>query len=486
MNKVNYTEIAINKNKDFCEDVKKATIKFFESDHLLFPLHKDEIREVKYIRLPENDYFYIFEKKGKVINVYWEMIHDFEKDKKDLDHLYYGIQCMKEKKDEIYSFEKVMTINLFEQEHSVEDILEQFNIMLTKFEEENNQEMIKKVKQVIEYTKTNSEDFLSNALLTSSSIDAILNYNKLLSKYVGMKEYSHDFYLSLADEPTKISAKYLSDWIVKKNYLKKMCDAHGFTKENRFEFNDLDNHVWIQDGNLFLDDQNCTFYFEGNDDNNFTVYFLHTEYSSVEDEMAKLNNHLNNKKDVFFEHTVLVVKDGKVIYASDSSLMYVFKLDIRYSVEAMRNKGLEEVKYDKDIYSYEYQRDYFYTQYGMNELSFLMHTFLTLGGGADYNSEKGCFEYSDIGYLETLRKEENSRINKKPSHKIVYQPEFISIEKVEKLNKDWFDAFKYFVKMFKENEYYSVFYEDKDKAISSRQLALDKLKMIENNIQMIG
>ena len=50
MNKVNYTEIAINKNKDFCEDVKKATIKFFESDHLLFPLHKDEIREVKYIR----------------------------------------------------------------------------------------------------------------------------------------------------------------------------------------------------------------------------------------------------------------------------------------------------------------------------------------------------------------------------------------------------------------------------------------------------
>lgn len=486
MNKVNYTEIAINKNKDFCEDVKKATIKFFESDHLLFPLHKDEIREVKYIRLPENDYFYIFEKKGKVLNVYWEMIHDFEKDKKDLEHLYYGLQCMKEKKDEIYSFEKVMAINLFKQDHSVEDILEQFNIMLERFEAENNQEMIKKVKQVIEYTKNNSDDFLANALLTSSSIDAILSYNRLLAKYVGMKEYSHDFYLSLADEPTKINAEYLSDWIVKKNYLKKMCDVHGFTKENKFEFNDLDNHVWVQDNHLFINDQNCTFYFEGNDDNNFTVYFLHTEYSSVEDEMVKLNTYLNGKKDGFFEHTVLDVKDGKVIYASDSSLMYVFKLDIRYSVEAMRNEGLEEVKYDKDIYSYEYQRDYFYTKYGMNELSFLMRTFLTLGGGADYKSEKGCFEYSDIEYLETLKKEEDSRINKKPSHKTVYQPEFISVEQVGKtLNKDWYEAFKHLVKMFSENNYYSVFYEEKDKAISARQQTLDKLKEIENKIRLM-
>lgn len=483
MNKVNYTEIAINKNKDFCEAVKKATIKFFESDNLLLHLHKDEIREVKYIRLPENDFFYIFEKKGRVLNVYWEMIHDFEKDKKDFDHLYYGIQCMKEKKDEIYSFEKVMTINLFEQDHNVEDVLEQFNLILKKFEAENNQEMIKKAKQVIEYTKNNNDDFLANALLTSSSIDAILNYNKLLAKYVGMKEYSHDFYLSLADEPTKMSANYLSDWIIKKNYLKKMCDTHGFTKENKFEFNDLDNHVWVQDNNLFLDDQNCTFYFQGNDDNNFTVYFLHTEYSSVEDEMAKLNNHFNGKKDGFFEHTVLVVKDGKVIYASDSSLMYVFKLDIRYSVEAMRNEGLEEVKYDKDIYSYEYQRDYFYTQYGMNELSFLMHTFLTLGGGADYNSKKGSFEYDNVIYLENLKEEKNSRLNIKPSHTVVYQWGYIGMDKgKKKLNKDWYDAFKHFVKMFKENEYLSVIYKNKDDAVAAYKYMAGLLEKVEKNI----
>lgn len=483
MNEINYTELAINQNKDFCEDVKKATIKFFESDNLLFPLHKDEIREVKYIRLPENDFFYIFEKKGRSLNVYWEMIHDFEKDKKDLEHLYYGIQCMKEKKDEIYSFEKVITISLFEQEHRVEDIIEQFNIMLEHYEAENNQEKIKKVKQIIEYAKNNSNDLLTNVLLTSSSIDAILNYNKLLAKYVGMKEYSHDFYLSLADEPTKISAKYLSDWVVKKNYLKKMCDVHGFTKENRFEFNDLDNHVWVQDNNLFLDDQNCTFYFEGNDDNNFTVYFLHTEYSSVEDEMVKLNNNLNGKKDGFFEHTVLVVKDGKVVYASDSSLMYVFKLDIRYSVEAMKNEGLEEVKYDKDIYSYKYQRDYFYTQYGMNELSFLMHTFLTLGGGADYNSKKGAFEYNNVIYLENLKEEKNSRLNTKPSHRVTYQSGYIGMDKgKKKLNKEWYDAFKHFVKMFKENEYLSVIYENKDSAVAAYKHMVGLLEEVEKNI----
>ena len=71
--------------------------------------------------------------------------------------------------------------------------------------------------------------------------------------------------------------------------------------------------------------------------------------------------------------------------------MECLELDIDYSKRAMINEKVLEINYPVDITSYEYQKNYYHHCYGLNEFEFIAQAMMTLGGGFDYDRNKGAF-----------------------------------------------------------------------------------------------
>ncbi len=136
--------------------------------------------------------------------------------------------------------------------------------------------------------------------------------------------------------------------------------------------------------------------------------------------------------------------------------------------------GSASANFDVDIRSYAYLRDYYYTEYGYDEFQFLTQTFLTLGGGFDYDEDKGIFYDSDVSYLTDLKQDPNKRDGVKTSFNYCYPKEDLDYTN---LSDEWLDGLIYMVHVLKTDKPTPFVYADQfDEAVSFFENVISELQ----------
>lgn len=451
----NHVSHAVNQSNAFKDAMRESLLKMFERDDILKTVHSDDVRVAKAFRL--GNIIHVFEcMAGGEITAYQDQCYDFEGDKSLEAHLQYGLSSMREKSKEIYSWHNVFsTKNEFSEVAMNSEKMALLEKMLADMEEKDLVQHAAMKNIMAMFSK------VGGFVKTTSSIESLMLLNEILAEHAGMERFSFEFYLSLAESAKEDAQQKINDVVAKRSFMERVCREQGFNTENRFEYNDLDNHVWLDGESLVLSDQNCTFLFVG-DNKNFTVYYLPTEYSGYEEEKEKFKALLDEGKLSrsidFFDRVVLQVKEGVVEYSNPGSLTYCFDLDVEFSVKAFEREGLGKAEYDVDVHTYAYQRDYHFSRHGVGEVNFILRTFLLLGAGQEYDEEKGLISYS-FPYIEGMKQEQNARDVSPEDVKAYYQASGVEhiLKPIKYLNEEWLDAFNFMVDFIEKHNIYSEF-----------------------------
>ena len=156
--------------------------------------------------------------------------------------------------------------------------------------------------------------------------------------------------------------------------------------------------------------------------------------------------------------------------------MYVLNMDLEFSFKAMRQDGYGDKEYPVDVYSYEYQKNYYYTKYGVDEFNFLAQAFLTSSGGFDYDKEKGALIDDSVIYLENIEVEDQSKQMKQTSFN------YCCPKKISHLNEDWLKGLKYMVSVLKtDRPLPSVFEGDNPEDAVNKAIAYYDIKIAKLN-----
>ena len=221
-----------------------------------------------------------------------------------------------------------------------------------------------------------------------------------------------------------------------------------YTKENQFEYNDLDNYIWHQDGYILIEDQNIIFVCKFIDADNFKINSIIID--EIPDDYTKeeyIDYSIKNFECVScVKNNILMYENGKISFI-DESFYYIFELDIVYGINAIEeelgNSYLEDS--DIDTTSVKYMRDYLYTLYDYNRFAFCNQVFLTLGSEYDYYPDKGSYESGSYQYRNDLK---DCPLDCKAS-KNLYGP-FNDYIKISYLNDEWKEELKWFYNKIKE------------------------------------
>lgn len=328
---INYIEIAITKNKKFKDELTSASLAFFDK---LPTYYKKEDRELKVFRNTENTKLYMLEKQKNRINIFLDNIESFQSDNSTDDLMKYPKMSVDSNKP-IYSYkllsvpakiEEIDNKNLFDELEKLGDAV--------KKEIEAFKKMFKKELSEDPYFLANMKE---QSFTSTSGLSDLKNLIEVFHKNNCIEnKYSDEFLKTLAKELLPEVKMGLSDFIESIELLKKSSIENGFNSEqSAFEFNDLDNHVWLKDDKLIITDQNCGFYVDMINKDNFDIYFLEKEYKDTMEEIARVENCIKSNKINQIDSTILSVKDGEVVFA-DNQLLYVLELDVHFSVEAMQ------------------------------------------------------------------------------------------------------------------------------------------------------
>lgn len=472
---------SLKKETTFINDVKKASVKFFEKGKLE-TLYQSDNREVKAYRDDKENLIYVFDKNKNKLTINVEKIYDFNKDSSIKEILHWQYKEDKKNKgvlrDDLY-MSQILDFNI--EESAVLSLKADDDLT---FLEKITNIKIDSISELMAAIKLGKKGVNNSSSLISCSTDMadLQAYTDLLhEKAYNHTKYSNEFFHNLTIDAFSQYQKFIPDWVIGMNGMIDACDNEKHTTyDTAFEYNDLDNHVWIEDKNtLVVTSQNVGFYFKLEDSNNFTVYFLQKEYRDVEEEIKRINNSLNDGTIHPLKDVALTVKNG-TITSLNYSLMYCFELDMQFSVQAMKDEGIFNHKYPVDITSYEYQKNYYYHKFGMNEFNFIAQAMMTLGGGFDYDKKNGIFVDSSVKYIPNLPVAEDTR-NETITKFSYFYPKEISY-----LNKDWLNALKYAVEVLKRDNPTPVVMKSKDKekefkeAITTYEKIIEKLESKKN------
>jgi len=467
---------ALRNETQYLENIFNATEKFFNESKDLELLWDKKGRQLKAYRDDKNKLIYLIDKNGKNLTIYSDEIHDFNKKEPTKAIIYFDI--MTENGRKLKDIYKHKILEFGEQKGPIREDIDLKETLKQVFADKA-EEMFKSFKFLFGDNFIKNAEFLEYVGLTqkidcTSDISSINKYSKLLNKLQYMeKEYPIDFFENLNAESHKEILVKIPGLVTNIKFLIKMCEEHNFkTRKNAFEFNDADNYVWLEKGKLTVTSQNVGFYFDIYDDNNFTVYFLNKEYNSVTKEINRINKAIKEGTLDKLGDIVLQITNGKLT-AFNQSYMYCFELDVDYSAKAMEENGLGQQEFPVDITSYQYQKDYYCHRFGITEFEFLAQAFLTLGGGADYNKEKGEFVFSDIKYVPNLPEAPNTRNEKTTKFN------YCAPKKVSYLNSEWLEGLKYMVEVLKNDRPIPVVHysQSKEKAVE------EAIKMYEGVIK---
>lgn len=110
--------------------------------------------------------------------------------------------------------------------------------------------------------------------------------------------------------------------------------------KNKFEFNDLDNHVWLQNDKICFTSQNFAFV-STKQHNDWSVYITPTydksfkNLLSIKSLISKINDNLINNID----NTAIKIIDGKVDF-TDHSMTSIFMGELSYTLDALEEENI--------------------------------------------------------------------------------------------------------------------------------------------------
>lgn len=464
-----YQPINLNQHPDFTSDIRKGITSLYDSISEVYI--KNKLREIKIVQQEHN--LYILEKTDTTIGVYQVEIHSFDKDR---------------------SLNNLLTYIPFDRDQMYCELIAVFPII--EYKKMTNDEFIKNFEEIYPGNSKRNKDLINelakNGFTSKYSISNYLNQKDNLNisslAYVirDLCDYlvehnfmksnkDENFYLSLMKAENISQDFQIPDYDKKIEYFVQKCVESKFTSKNPFEFNDGDNNVFLHKNHLIITDQNCGFYFEIKDKENISVYFLDKEYKSTIKEINRMSKSISNGTIDKIKDIVWEIKDGKTVFFNPV-FMHVLDLDFKYSLIAMQDHGLGNIDYEKDVTSYQYQKDYYYTTFGLTEFQFLVQTFLTLGGGFEYDKEAGKFVDKGVKYLPNLKKEKERQTKPYTEFSYCYPTEFSN------LNKDWHNGLKYLIEVLEHDRPIPFVYKGDDpneainKTINYLKLKLDKLE----------
>lgn len=220
-----------------------------------------------------------------------------------------------------------------------------------------------------------------------------------------------------------------------------------YSIDNQYTFNDLDNHLYHYKNGFFLTDQNFDFFVipqgekdKAGDYQNFVVY-SGSDYKKLSKE--DLRKAINNNSFDYFDDITLEIKNGKIVYYYPSDI-YSFFFNFKHTAHHFSENENTPIIYPVDILSFDYQKNYFYSEYGMSKMDFLTKALLVLGSGFTYDSEQGTFYSPNIPYLTNIKKEISKTIDNEQNKKATLN--FLSafytahLKNVTYLNEEWFSA----------------------------------------------
>lgn len=190
--------------------------------------------------------------------------------------------------------------------------------------------------------------------------------------------------------------------------IKDALKNNSITEKNKFEYNDLDNHVWKNAQYIVSTEQNFSWVTDFIDAKNFTVYAAlaaHNGHGSKAQSTTGLLKKVKSGEELNdLDYVGLRVENGKVKYANNA-FMYSLDFNIMLNKDVLEEEGLLKVDYgDVDTKSFEYQFAYANKTYNISKVSFLIHALFILGNGYGYDKETGKI-YSEVKYIPDLLKD---------------------------------------------------------------------------------
>lgn len=357
MNIPNYVKETLFQGKSYIMDMTKASEKLFDSiDDTFF---KGNNREVKVLRCSDDSGIYVLDKHGKQLNVHWEQIEDFQKDKSTKELLHYDMLRLEEyeknQKDEDNGELYILNIHGSKRSKFLEQIENG-----TYLEEKTDNEFEKQIQKakdmgldqafidkILKLAPTLNSDPQVNLekqydFKCSSHVEILRDYTKLLNdKNFLDTKFEDNFFKGLNRKGyAKRDQKLPSMWKTI-NYLTDICQYNNLLNSaQKFSYNDGDNSIYMYNDHLVVADQTCGYYFDIQNKNNYKIYFLEKEYKDLSNEIVRIENELKNNTIDELKSVVLEVKDGKTVFQNDV-FVYILDLCFQYGPEAIISEGLK-------------------------------------------------------------------------------------------------------------------------------------------------
>ena len=380
----NVLKASLEKDEQFNSEVQSAIKKLFkEQKESAF---KNEEFDAKIIKGNEADlYLIVQDTKHKVMSVYFQKIAEWNED----DPFGYALRSLKEN-GSIYSQRLISFTNKKGKEE---------DSPITKMLKELTPEAVKALGMSIEeaielFSSTRSMGrYHEGPYYVTSCVYELNNF----CKFLGVQRTT-EFLAKQSEQLNEKVQNRLSDFIISLTYMNKVVDKNNFDTNNRFVFNDLDNHLWKVEDGIALDDQNFGFYcvMKGQD---ITIYSWDCGNNNTKkhSEIEPLLQDIKNGNTNLIDHVALKVENGKVTFV-DNAAINSLDLDIGFTKNALEDEGYGKPEYPVDIYSFKYQLAYYQKNYGYDEFKFMNQAILTLGSGFSYDKENGRFYDSSVNY----------------------------------------------------------------------------------------
>lgn len=351
----NYVKETLFKDRGFIMEMTQASERLFDSIPNTFFTGKD--REVKTLRV--DDGIYVMDKYGEKLNVCWEQIEDFEKNKSTQEILHYTSlrlkECEENLKDDdngelylltIHSSKRSKFLEQIEKgTYKAEDKEDTFEKEIQKMKDMGvDDAFIEKMKKFITVKKSDSIAVLQEQYDFSCSghADILRDYTKVLNNKGFLNtELEDSFFKRLNRRGYEKRDQSLPNIWKTINYFTDICKHNNFLSyKESFGYNDSDNSVFLHNDKLIVADQTCGYYFDIKDKDNYKIYFLEKEYKGLEKEIKRIESELENNTVDDLKSVVLEVRDGKTAFQNDM-FMYILNLCFEYGPKAMQEAGLK-------------------------------------------------------------------------------------------------------------------------------------------------
>lgn len=329
MQNTNYIYDAVNEQKAFRNEIMaKSEALFSHKDSV--PLVKVKDVEVKYIINEASDLCYILVKNqyGNV-DVFVEELVKGRKESA-LNYLQSYIKDRVETGKDITLKLVVKKMNQKSREDMKTD-LENF-INTAKSISSITAEYLASLEQ--ELNEFDSTEIDREEAWSSPNLWLIKDYVDFIRGYVEMSDYPDAFYYALGQAGTDAYQSKVDGLVEIEDLMRIVCEKLCFDDSNRFEFNDGDNHIWLKNEDLIIEDQNCAFVFESKAKGNVSVFFISTE-SRGRDMSWKAFEEKRANNALTLSDRVVVIEDNKVVYADSGTIMYVFSLVNEAAIKAV-------------------------------------------------------------------------------------------------------------------------------------------------------